>query len=239
MPEGRVLALVDQERAAHPRISSHGGDPGCAVRRARRRALVVGARATRAGAHEARPSPASVSREVHPAARRGAPTAPRRCRRARARPVRGLRHDARPVARERARGDRDRPGGVQLPADAGQDGPLQPLHARARPAGCARPVRAWRGVGRRGDGIRRDVVRAAGGRGSAALPLADRRVRERRRAADRARAGGALGAADHPTSTSTSRAPPRSSRTGVTSTSANAARSSTPTTSCGATHSTR
>ena len=34
--------------------------------------------------------------------------------------------------------DRGRPRGVQLPADAGQDGPLQPLHARARPARRAR-----------------------------------------------------------------------------------------------------
>ena len=57
-------------------------------------------------------------------------------------------------------------------------------------------ARYERGEGSAGaaDGIRRDVVRAAGGRGPAAVPLADRRLRARRRAADRARARGALGA---------------------------------------------
>ena len=49
-----------------------GADPGRALRGHRPRPLVVGARAARARADEARPPAAPVPRQVHPAARRGA-----------------------------------------------------------------------------------------------------------------------------------------------------------------------
>ena len=78
--------------------------------------------AARARADEARPSAAPVSRQVHPAARRGA------ARRGTSRrggrvldPFAGSGHDARAGARVGLRRDRRRSRGVQLPADAGQD----------------------------------------------------------------------------------------------------------------------
>ena len=79
-------------------------------------------------------------------------------RRARARPVRRLGHDARPGARERARLDRRRHRRVQLPADAREDARAQPVRrssascatrsrassaARAAPASATPYVREW------------------------------------------------------------------------------------------------
>ena len=116
----------------------------------------------------------------------------------RPRPVRGLGHDARPGARERARRHGDRPRRLQLPADAGQDRALQPVHPRTRPPRRARAIRA-----RGGD-------RSAATRGTSAewfapeaaaellrFRLAARRVRARRRSAGRARARGTIRAAHH------------------------------------------
>ncbi len=80
-----------------------GADAGRSLRRPGPRALVVRAGAARARAYEARPPAASVSRQVHPAARRGAAGAVRPAGGTRARPVRGLGNDARAVARERPR----------------------------------------------------------------------------------------------------------------------------------------
>ncbi len=92
-------------------------------RRDRRRppAVLVGGRATRARADEARPPTPSLPREVHPAARRGAARALRPSGRARARPVRRLGNDARAGSRVRVRRRRRRHRRVQLPADARED----------------------------------------------------------------------------------------------------------------------
>ena len=62
--------------------------------------------------------------------------------------------------------------------------------------GCARVGQSAGCVDGAADRLRRRVVRAAGGRRAAALPLADRGVREPGRAAGRARARRALGAPD-------------------------------------------
>ena len=111
---------------------------------ARPGALLVGAAAPRARADEARPPPPPVPREVRPAARRGAPRAVRRARRARARPVRRLRDDARPVPRVGARRRRRRRRGLQLPADAREDAPPQPRRDPPRPPLGARAGRRLR-----------------------------------------------------------------------------------------------
>ena len=76
-------------------------DAGAALRGARPRALVVRARAARAGADEARPSAAPVSRQVHPAARRGA-LSPARARRAAACSIRSPARERRSSRRSRA-----------------------------------------------------------------------------------------------------------------------------------------
>ena len=118
-------------------------------------------------------------------------------RRTRARPVRRLWHDARAGARERARVGRRRHRGVQLPADAGQDGQPQPVRVssttcatRSRGSSAERATRPARRRTSRA-GSRREARERA-----AALPLACGRVRACRRAARRAHARGALGAAD-------------------------------------------
>ena len=181
-----------------------------------------------------------VPREVHPAARRGALPPSRAGARARARSVRRLGDDARPGARERPRLGRCRHRGVQLPADAREDRRAQPVRARARSARRARAVRA-RG-GRRGRRDRRTC--AAGSRRRRATSCCAfarsptttstptccascSRARRGRRGARR-------------TSISTSRRSPQARAVLVlTSTSANAGRSSVPITSCAATRSTR
>ena len=111
----------------------------------RPRPVLVRARPARARADEARPPPPSVSRQVRPAARRGALPPPRAGARAGARPVRRLGDDARPGARERPRLGRCRHRGVQLPADGREDRRAQPVRARARSARRARAIRAGRG----------------------------------------------------------------------------------------------
>ena len=72
---------VLKQGAIRPRRTCrHGRHAGADLRRPRPRPLLVGARPARARAHEARPPAPSVSRQVHPAARRGAlpPSCPRR-----------------------------------------------------------------------------------------------------------------------------------------------------------------
>ncbi len=119
--------------------------------------LVVGGGAARARAHEARASTPPVSREVRAAARRGASRPLREARWARARPVRRVGDDARPVPRVRLRRGRCRRRGVQLPADAREDRRVRPL-----PAGDRSPMRprASRAVARAPARIRARVVRA-------------------------------------------------------------------------------
>ena len=212
------------------------------TREHRPRAFVVRARAARARADEARPPAAPVPREVHPAARRGAARAATcRARRPRARPVRRLRHDARPVARERARRDRRRHRRLQLPAHARQDGARTTCSrsstscatrcARLEALDGARPPRpcaTWtRGTRRR---PRRELLVYRG---------ADRRLRARRRAARRAHARGPLGAAHDALRPRLPARARRSASTGATSTRRPAARSSAPSTSFAATRSTR
>ena len=109
-------------------------DAGRPLRRARRRPapLVVGGRAARARAHEARAPPPSVPREVRPAARRGAPRALRSPGRPRPRPVRRIGDHARAVPRVRIRRGRRRRRRVQLPADAREDRRVRPRPARDR-----------------------------------------------------------------------------------------------------------
>ena len=72
-----ALRRRDPGFACWRRIRRHGGYTGIALRRPRPRALVVRARAAGAGAHEARASPASIPRQVHPTARPDAAGAPR------------------------------------------------------------------------------------------------------------------------------------------------------------------
>ena len=187
---------------------------------------MVRAGAARARADEARPPAASVPREVHPAARRGAP-APA-CRRG------GQVLD--PFAGSGRRSSQSLESGheatgIDLAAFncllmRVKTARYNLVHARARPARRARPLRARRGRRR----SLRPGTWPSGSRRrqppTCSLPVADRRLRARRCAADRARARGALGAAGRRTSTSTFPARRRPSRTGATSTSASAARSS-------------
>ena len=85
----------------------------------------------------------------------------------RARPVRGLGDDARPVARERPRRGRWRHRRLQLPAHAREDGALQRVHAREGAPRRLCPSRTDMSEGqslRHGcNRIRARVVRAAGG----------------------------------------------------------------------------
>ena len=129
----REQRLLAQERAPYRRTGQdRGPDAGCPLRRDRPRALVVRAGAARAPSDEARPPAPPVPRQVRAPARRGAARAARAPRRARARPVRRLGDDARAGARVGSRRGRHRRGRLQLPPDAGQDGRVQPLRARAR-----------------------------------------------------------------------------------------------------------
>ena len=193
------LRLATRTCAAAAEGGFGGADAGCSLRRPGPRSLVVRAGAARARADEARPPPPSVSREVHPAARRGAARAIRPGGRARARPLRRLGDDARAVARERPRRGRRRHRRVQLPAHAGQDRALQRVHARE---GAPRRLRPPGTDTSGGQSLHRDrpeyvrrLVRAAGGRRAALLALDRRRLRARRRAAGRPRPRGTLGAA--------------------------------------------
>ena len=190
----RVLA----DRKARPAREQvrHGGDAGRALRGARPRALLVGAAASRAGADEARPSPASLPREVHPAARRGAS---RRHVPAGGRVLDPFAGSGTTLVQALESGlDAT---GVDLAAFncllmRGEDAPLQPLHARARSARRAlakvrraegRPARRLRTFG---------LVCAAGRRGAALLSgRSIGELRARGRAARRARPGGAVGPA--------------------------------------------
>mgnify|MGYP003694591149 CR=1 FL=1 len=81
---------TDAARAVEPAVMARRRLRSTASSR-RPRSVVVGAGASRARADEARPPPASVSREVRPAARGGAPRALRAAGRPRARPVRRAR----------------------------------------------------------------------------------------------------------------------------------------------------
>ena len=177
------------------RTAARGLDPGRALPAHRPRPLVVRVRPPRAGADEARQPAAPVPRQVHPAVRRGAARAARARRGTRARPVRRLGDDARAGARVGLRRDRRGRRAVQLPADAGEDARVQPVRARvgaARGAGPARRLRR-RAAGGAGLALRARLVRAQGRGRAALLPLARRGLRARRRAARRARAGGAFG----------------------------------------------
>ena len=153
---------------------------------------MVRTRPAGARAHQARPPPAPVPRQVRAPARRGDARALLPARPARARPVRRLWDHTRAGARERARRHRRRYRSVQLPADGRQDGRVQPLQARARRAGRA----LARGRGRGAVGVRGALVRAAGRGRAARLPVDPRRLRARGRVARRARPRGAFGAAD-------------------------------------------
>ena len=113
----------------------------------------------------------------------------------RARPVRGLGDDARPVPRVGLRRGRGRRRGVQLPAHAGEDGALRP-RSGSRPT-CATRSAGSAGRAPRPRGYVARVVRSAGGCRAPALPLARRRVRARGCPSRRARARGAVGAAHH------------------------------------------
>ena len=230
---GRVLG--GPAAAANWSLWAHAGSRST---RARPRSLVVGARAPRARAHEARPSPAPVSRQVRAAARGGALPAPRSRARARARSVRRLGDDARAGARERSRLRRRRHRRVQLPLDAREDGAHNPFVLESD---SAMRLRASSGGGAHGPStcVRARVVRAAGARRPAALSLADRRLRARRRAADRACPRRALCAADDALRPRLPEGSRSSRRTGASSTSASAALSTTRIISCGATRSTR
>ena len=121
-----------------------GGDAGGPVRRARPRALLVGARAARARANEARPPAASLSGQVRAPARRGAAGALRPARRSRARPVRRLGDDAGAVARIglRRRGCGHRR--VQRAPDLRQDARARPRGARGRRPRRGRRISASR-----------------------------------------------------------------------------------------------
>ena len=96
-PAARVLGGVTRRVER----SLGGRDAGAALRRARSRPLLVGAAAPRARADEARPPPASVPRQVHPAARGGA-LPPARARRADACSIRSRARERRSCRRSRA-----------------------------------------------------------------------------------------------------------------------------------------
>ena len=133
----RTVALPParpQDSPAWRRIRRRGGYTGIAVRRPRPRALVVRARAAGAGAHEARASPASIPRQVHPTARAGAAGAPRAHGGEGAGSLRRLRHDARAGARVGPRRGRRRHRRVQRVADARQDQAVQSRRAAPGPA---------------------------------------------------------------------------------------------------------
>ena len=176
---------------------SHGRHPGSALPGARSRALVVGGHAAGARAHEARPPPASVPRQVHPAARRDAARPARPGGRAGARPVRGLGHDARAGARVRLRRDRRRHRRASTRCScASRRGPTTSTRCGATSSGrTPRQRRSSRGaaIPSEASAVRARLVRAGGGGGAAPLPLARRAGRLGRRAPGRARALGPLG----------------------------------------------
>ena len=189
----------------------------------RSRALLVGTRPPRAGAHEARPPAAPVPRQVHPAAGRGPARAPRPAR-PRARSVCRLGDDARAGAgvglRRLRRGRR----GLQLPADAREDGRVQPVRARVASCGTRSggSRRSTASVRRHGSSLRPRLVRASGGRRAALLPRASSRTTSMRTSCGSCSRARPARPGARPTSTSTSRGRRSASRTGATSTSANA-----------------
>ena len=162
-----------------------GRHAGRAVRDAGPRALVVGARPARARADEARAPAAPVPRQVHPAARRDSARPLLRAGRARARPVRRLRDDARAGARVRTRRDRRRARRVQLPPDPRQDGALRRRRSRRGAARRLQPDRVARSRtgARAARAVPPRVVLAAGGRRAVRVPRPDRHVRASRRPA--------------------------------------------------------
>ena len=230
--ENKVLdiAAIRRRRARRSELVGDGRcEPGSALCLDRPRALVVRGAAAAGAADEARPRPASLPRQVRPAARRGLPPALLPPRRPRLRPVRRLGHDARRGERLRRRRGRLRHLGVQLPAARGQDGALLARRARARSA-----RRAGGGPPLAPLDARRDARGSAAGtrrRRSAEL-LAYRRAAVRLRAAVRRRRARrplprcALGPADDALRP---RLPARArdcARTSAASTSASAGRSS-------------
>ena len=209
----------------------HGSDAGCALRRARERPppLVVGGRASRARAHEARASPPPVPREVRPAARRGAARSLREARWPRARPVRRLGDDARAVPRVRVRRRRCRRRGVQLPAHAREDGRVRPRSGSRRTCAARSRGAGGRAHGRAdtcasGSRPMRPPSSSTSARSSASTSTRTSFASCSR--APRARPG------SRRTSTSTSRGRRSASRTGATSTGAPARRCRRPTSSC-------
>ena len=200
---------------------------------------MVRARPARARADEARPPAPPVPRQVHPAARRDAARAVRAA--AGGRVLDPFAGSGTTLVQSLESGRPTPSASTSPPSTAccrGQDGPLQRVRPRDARSGTPCSALATSGVRHR-TWLHRPVVRAAGGRRAARLPLPDRRLRARRRPPRRARARGALGAADdalRPRLPARSR---RSGRTGATSTSASAARSSAPSTSSAATRSTR
>ena len=193
---------------------------------------MVGARASRARADEARPPAPSVSRQVHAAARRDAARAAR-ARRAAACSTRSRARGRRSSRRSRAA---TTPSGVDVAA-------FNCLLMRVKTArynpSCSSASCATRSRGSRRAEPARPGAPATSASGSprsaaaraARLPRARRRLRARRRAARRARARGALGAADDALRPRLPAARRSASRTGATSTGASAGRSSAPRTS--------
>ena len=222
-------------RAEH--VGGSWPDAGRPLRPDRPRALLVGAGAPRARADEARPPAPPVPRQVHPAARRGAPRPLRPRGRSRARPVRRLGT----TLVQALESGYDATGvdiaAFNCAADAREDERVQPVHARARAARRRAPRRRETERRSRGLTVRPPLVRAAGGRRAARFSFAHRRTTSTRRPrVVLARAARSARRTTHfdldfP-------AHPSASRTGATSTSASADPSSARRTSCAGTRST-
>ena len=200
---------------------------------------MVRARPARARADEARPPAPPVPREVHPAARRD-PARAVRAGRAGACSTRSRAPGRRSSSRSRAVSER--PASTSRPSTAcsiaRQDGAVQRVRPGERDPGRLVPSGHVQVPGT-GPWLHRPMVRAAGGRRAARLPLADRRLRARRRPPRRARPRGAVGAADDALRPRLPAGAAGRARTGATSTSGSAAPSSAPSTSSAATRSTR
>ncbi len=242
--------LVGRDSGPPARTAPPGDEyPGMAATQealygpARPRALVVRGGAPRAGADEARPSsPSRTSASSCLSSSRRSSTV---CRAGRscARPVCGLRDDARAGARVGPRRDRGRRRRLQLPADARQDAPPQPRRDPPRPALGAR---AGRGASSRTDRCpptpRRTCSDWYAPRAAPSSSISGRFVdagRVGRRAARRPRARRALRPTHDPLRPRLSPASRRRSRTGATSTVGRAARWRRRGGSCSATRSTR
>ena len=202
---GRARAAGVGPRTGRVERAPCGSDAGRALRGARGRPppLLVGVGASRARADEARPSAAPVPREVHPAARRGAA---RRYVRPGGRvldPFAGSGTTLVQCARIGLRRRRRRRRGVQLPADARQDGALRRVSPRERAARRRLAARTLAARGRAATSREWYAPRAAAEllhfrarcSTSTSTPTCSSRARPRR----------ALGAAARPTSTSSSR----------------------------------